>query len=141
LGSKFGGYFTDKRGYLFTLFVGLLIHGTVLVLISFFGYSAIAMYILLVLWTLSAWSSGPALQFNLIQLAPLATSIMFSLYTSIVQLGMAMGAMIGGIVIQSSSIEYVSWVGSVNVFISILLLGIFLRKHLQHNNTVASVKN
>ncbi|MDV8153904.1 MFS transporter [Acinetobacter pittii] len=127
-GSKIGGFLTDKYGSQLTLFLGLTLQSLMLLSISFFNISLFLIFLLLIIWTLSAWSSGPALQFNLIKLAPLSTSIMFSLYASILQLGMALGAMLGGIVIQKSNIEYIPWVAESSILIAILLMSIFYIK-------------
>lgn len=121
-GSKLGGRYTDSLGYAPTLFAGLIIHGLTLVLFSLFGQIIWVVYILLITWSLSAWSSGPALQFRLISLAPESTSIIFSIYTSMIQLGMAAGAIIGGLVIQVGSVSQLSSIGAASVLVSLLLL-------------------
>lgn len=128
LGSQLGGRFTDKSGYARTLYVGLGVHCTVLALFFLFGHSSMAMYALLVFWSMAAWSSGPALQFRLISLAPESTSIIFSFYTSMIQFGMAAGAMIGGLVIQAGALGQVPAYAACSVFISLLLLPKIARK-------------
>ena len=122
VGSQLGGRFTDKSGYARTLYVGLGMHCAVVALFFVFGGSRSAMYALLVFWSMAAWSSGPALQFRLISLAPESTSIIFSFYTSMIQFGMAAGAMIGGLVIQAGALGHVPAYAACSVFIPLLLL-------------------
>ncbi|XRD25419.1 hypothetical protein AABM34_01790 [Lysinibacillus fusiformis] len=66
-----------------------------------------------------------ALQFRLISLAPTVASIILSLYTSISQLGMALGSGVGGLIINLGSFELLTWVGASSViliFISLLIV-------------------
>lgn len=122
VGSQLGGRLTDRAGYVPTLLAGLLLHCVTLVLFTLFGHLAWVMYVLLVTWSVSAWSSGPALQFRLISLAPASTSIIFSVYTSMIQFGMAAGAIVGGLVIQAGALGQLSSVGAASVLVSLLLL-------------------
>ncbi|MDO5610880.1 MAG: MFS transporter [Pseudomonadota bacterium] len=103
VGSRLGGWFTDRSGYAPTLRIGFMVHAITLVMIFAFSTSTVAVFALFMIWSAAAWSSGPAIQFRLISLAPESTSIIFSLYTSILQLGMAAGAIIGGVAIQLGS--------------------------------------
>ncbi|WP_244888330.1 MFS transporter [Janthinobacterium agaricidamnosum] len=121
-GSQLGGRFTDRSGYVLTLLAGLLLHCATLVLFALFGQISWVMYVLLISWSVSAWSSGPALQFRLISLAPESTGIIFSLYASMIQFGMAAGAIVGALVIQAGSLSDISMVGAASVFLSLLLL-------------------
>lgn len=122
IGSRLGGWFTDKSGYAPTLLAGFAVHCATLGLFFLFGQSAWIMYALLITWSLSAWSSGPALQFRLISLAPESTSIIFSCYTSMIQFGMAAGAIAGGVVIQIGSLDQLPSVGAASVLVSLVLL-------------------
>lgn len=118
LGSKFGGYSTDKWGVSPTLIGGMLVHAIALVLISVAGQSPVLMLPLLVLWSFSAWSSGPTQQYNLIQQAPEASGIMLSLNSSVLQLAMAAGAGIGGVVVEQVSLTSISWIGAAGVTVA-----------------------
>ncbi|SFJ49975.1 MFS transporter, DHA1 family, purine base/nucleoside efflux pump [Paenibacillus sp. UNC496MF] len=121
IGSKLGGFGTDRWGYRRTLLAGMALHAAWLVVISFAAQSAALMFPLLMLWSFSAWSSGPTQQYHLISLAPEATSIMLSLNSSAVQLAMAAGAGIGGIVVEGASLTAVTWIGAAGVALAVLL--------------------
>ena len=89
IGSKLGGFSTDRWGVPRTLIGGMLFHAIALLLIALTAHSPIIVFPLLILWSFSAWSSAPTQQYNLITLAPEASGIMLSLNSSVVQLGMA----------------------------------------------------
>jgi DHA1 family putative efflux transporter-like MFS transporter len=118
IGSKLGGFSTDRWGIPRTLVGGMLLHSGVLFLIAAFSQSAAFMLPLLMLWAFSAWSSGPTQQYYLITLAPEASGIMLSLNSSVLQLAMAAGAGIGGVIVESVSLSAVGWLGAAGVAIA-----------------------
>lgn len=118
IGSKFGGYSTDKWGFPRTLIGGMLLHSIALILLSLAGQSPTVVFLLLMLWSFAAWSSGPTQQYHLITLAPEASGIMLSLNTSVVQLAMAAGAGIGGVVVEQVSLASISWIGAAAVAVA-----------------------
>ncbi|MCZ8522556.1 MULTISPECIES: MFS transporter [Paenibacillus] len=128
LGSKLGGYGTDRWGVSRTLVGGMLLHTLALLALSFAAHSPAAMFPLLMLWAFSAWSSGPTQQYNLILLAPQASGIMLSLNSSVLQLAMAAGAGIGGIVVQQASLAAISWIGAAGVAVAALMAAASLRR-------------
>ncbi|WP_129728930.1 MFS transporter [Ectobacillus funiculus] len=137
IGSKFGGFMTDRIGNPRTLVGGLVVHVIALVLLSTIANSTFVVIPLLMLWSFSAWSSGPGLQYNLIWLAPEASGIMLSLYGSFIQLGIAAAAGIGGIAVKSTSILAISWIGATSVAIAAIIAAI----SFSINKKVAKYKN
>jgi DHA1 family putative efflux transporter-like MFS transporter len=137
IGSKFGGFMTDRIGNPRTLVGGLVVHVIALVLLSTIANSTFVVIPLLMLWSFSAWSSGPGLQYNLVWLAPEASGIMLSLYGSFIQLGIAAAAGIGGIAVKSTSILAVSWIGATSVAIAAIIAAI----SFSINKKVAKYKN
>jgi DHA1 family putative efflux transporter-like MFS transporter len=73
------------------------------------------------LWAFSAWSSGPTQQYYLMTLSPEASGIMLSVNTSVLQLAMAAGAGVGGIVVDGVSLSAVGWLGAAGVAIAAVL--------------------
>lgn len=118
IGSKLGGYGTDKWGVPRTLIGGMLLHAASLILLSLAAHSSAAVFPLLMLWAFSAWSSGPTQQYYLMTLAPEASGIMLSLNSSVLQLAMAAGAGIGGVVVQQASLTSISWIGAAGVVVA-----------------------
>ncbi|WP_372011760.1 MFS transporter [Paenibacillus chitinolyticus] len=127
LGSKFGGYSSDKWGVYPTLFGGMLLQAIALVLIFITGQSPVFMLPLLVLWSFSAWISGPTQQFNLVQQAPEAAGVMLSLNSSVLQLAMAAGAGIGGVVVEHVSLTSITWIGAIGVTVAAATATVSLR--------------
>jgi DHA1 family putative efflux transporter-like MFS transporter len=120
VGSKLGGYSTDRWGAPRTLISGMLLHAAALIVLSLTAQSSIVVFGLLIIWAFAAWSSGPTQQYHLITLTPGASGIMLSLNSSVIQLAMAAGAGIGGVVVEQSSLASISWIGAAGVMIAAL---------------------
>jgi DHA1 family putative efflux transporter-like MFS transporter len=123
IGSKSGGYSTDKWGVTPTLTGGMLLHIAALVLLTVtvsFTNSWLPIVAILMLWSFTAWSTGPTQQFNLVRIEPEYSGIMLSLNQSTMQLSMAAGAGIGGIVVDQISLSQITWIGAVGVVIALL---------------------
>ncbi|SFL81974.1 MFS transporter, DHA1 family, purine base/nucleoside efflux pump [Paenibacillus sp. 1_12] len=118
IGSKFGGYSTDRWGVPRTLISGMVLHTVSLILLSLAAHSPAFVFPLLMLWSFAAWSSGPTQQYHLISLAPEASGIMLSLNSSVLQLAMAAGAGIGGIIVEKASLSSISWLGAAGVAVA-----------------------
>ncbi|WP_426983914.1 MFS transporter [Brevibacillus borstelensis] len=122
-GSKFGGFSTDKWGVFPTLTGGMLLHAAALILLSVsvsLPHSWLLVAGLLVLWSFAAWSTGPTQQFNLVRIEPNYSGIMLGLNQSMMQLSMAAGAGMGGIIIDQVSLSSVTWFGMIGVVLAIL---------------------
>lgn len=120
LGSQVGGYGADKWGIPRTMVGGLLLHSGILLLMTSFSHLSMFVLPLLMLWSFFAWSTGPVQQVYLIGMAPEASGIILSLNTSIIQLGMAVGAVIGGMVVENISLQAVGWIGAIGVAIGLI---------------------
>ncbi|MNW56540.1 Purine efflux pump PbuE [compost metagenome] len=119
VGSKVGGYSADKRGIIFTLVSGMVLHVISLILLSLAGQSVISVFAILILWSFAAWSSGPTQQFNLVSLVPESSGVMLSLNQSTMQLSMAVGAGVGGLIVNHVSLASITWFGALGVLIAI----------------------
>jgi DHA1 family putative efflux transporter-like MFS transporter len=135
VGSKFGGYSTDKWGVSRTLVSGMALHGVILILLTLVASQPFAVFPLLLLWSLSAWSSGPAQQFNLVTLAPESSGVLISLNSSVMQLAMAAGAGIGGIVLNHVSLISITWIGGLGVIVAATIAFISFRLPSSSRNT------
>ncbi|MED4583914.1 MFS transporter [Brevibacillus choshinensis] len=122
VGSKLGGYSTDRRGVYRTLMSGMALHIVTLFLLSLAVHSTVFVFPLLILWSFAAWSSGPTQQYHLVTMAPESSGIMLSLNSSVMQLSMAAGAGIGGIVVNGVSLDSVTWIGGFVVAIALTII-------------------
>lgn len=59
VGSKAGGFLTDRRGVLPTLLGGMGLHLAALVTLSVVSGSTTIVVAVLVIWSVAAWSTGP----------------------------------------------------------------------------------
>ncbi|MNW51849.1 Purine efflux pump PbuE [compost metagenome] len=128
IGSKIGGYSADKKGIPFTLLGGMVLHGISLLLLPFAAHSLIAVFALLILWSFAAWTTGPTQQYNLVTLVPESSGVMLSLNQSTMQLAMAAGAGIGGVVVGQVSLSSITWFGAAGVGIAIVATYLLTRR-------------
>lgn len=128
VGSKIGGYSADKKGIPFTLFGGMMLHVISLLLLPFAAHSLMAVLALLILWSFAAWTSGPTQQYNLVTLMPESSGVMLSLNQSTMQLSMAAGAGIGGVIVSQVSLASITWFGAAGVAIAIAAVYLLTRK-------------
>lgn len=120
IGTRFGGYSADKLGTERTLLICLTIHALSLLSLPLLTSSWLATLISMVIWVSAAWMTGPTMQTYFVQRVPQATDLVLSLNTSVMQLGTALGAGLGGMIIKSTtSSGYNPWVGG-----GMLLLGL-----------------
>ncbi|MFX3635996.1 MAG: MFS transporter [Candidatus Pristimantibacillus sp.] len=119
IGSKFGGYSADRWGVPTTLIGGMSLHILMLILMSLITNSLVGVLGVLILWSFAAWSSGPTLQYHLATIEPGASGVLLGLNQSMMQLAMAAGAGIGGIVVDRVSLVSISWLGALGVVVAI----------------------
>ncbi|WP_416296107.1 MFS transporter [Paenibacillus illinoisensis] len=122
IGSKIGGFSTDRWGVHRTLSGGLALHIVMLILLSVVTHTLLGVMIVLLLWSFSAWSSGPTQQYHLTTIEPEASGVMLGLNQSMMQLAMAAGAGVGGIAIETISLTSITWIGAAGIAIAILAL-------------------
>ncbi|WP_289136567.1 MFS transporter [uncultured Brevibacillus sp.] len=118
-GSKLGGFSTDRWGAPVTLTVGMILQIIMLILLSLVTNTLIGVLTILALWSLFTWSSGPSQQFLISTLEPESSAVLSGLNQSMLQLAMAAGAGIGGIVVAKVSISVVPWIGALGIAIAI----------------------
>lgn len=124
VGSKLGGFLADRIGAARTLIGGIIVQVISLTIVSLFSTSEMVVVLFLIIWATAAWTCGPMLNYNLVSKAPEASGILLSLNSTFVQLGFAVGAVVGGIVVEGASIMAISWTGMITVTIA-ACVGIF----------------
>lgn len=120
VGSKFGGYSTDRWGVSLTLIGGMALHIIMLFLLSFVTHSFIGVLVILILWSFSAWSTGPTQQYHLATIEPELSGVLLGINQSMMQLAMAAGAGIGGMVVEKISLASLPWIGAFGVVIALV---------------------
>ncbi|MCC3375086.1 MFS transporter [Cohnella sp. REN36] len=122
LGSRFGGYGADRWGAFRILLVSLLLHAAALALLPWAAATFAGALLLLTVWIGSAYMTTPAQQYYLVSLSPdpSMSGLTLGLNNSILQLGIAIGAGIGGWVTSRTSVLNLGWVGALSIMLSLL---------------------
>ncbi|GIP34572.1 MFS transporter [Paenibacillus sp. J2TS4] len=129
LGSYIGGYSVDKWGVKKTLFVTIGSRTLTLFLLPLVGEHPIFLFLIMMAWSASGWATTPANQTYLRSLAPKLADMIIAVNTSFMQLGIALGSAMGGLIISNHySYTSLSWfagfitlVGLFSFFLSISL--------------------
>lgn len=121
VGSKFGGYSTDRWGVAFTLVGGMGLHIIMLLLLSIVTHSYVGVLIILIFWSFAAWSTGPTQQYHLATIEPELSGVLLGLNQSMMQLAMAVGAGVGGIFVEKVSLASITWIGALGVAFAIIV--------------------
>ncbi len=105
-----------------------VIQAAVLILLSFLAPFKVAGVIGVILMGLLAFMNVPGLQLYIVQLAekyvPSAVDVASALNIAAFNIGIALGSVIGGIVIGSMGLVHTPWIGALMVILAILLTGI-----------------
>jgi len=112
-GSRLGGYGADRWGIVRTILISLLVHAGALLALPFVSDGAPGALITLAIWFGAAWTTTPAQQYYLVSISPKTADFVLSLNNSVLQLGIAVGAAAGGLVVQLSSVHQLGWAGAV----------------------------
>lgn len=122
IGSKAGGSGTDRWGVARTLTGATLLNMVMLILLSVVsGTSIFLVFSVLVLWSLFSWAASPSQQYDLLTLSPKTSGVMLALNTSVLQLAIAAGAGLGGIVINFLSLQAITWVAAASVAVAAMI--------------------
>lgn len=119
-GSKFGGFSADRWGIAITLKRGLVLNIVSMILLSFVSSSLIAVFMILIIWSFAGWSSGATQQYNLATIHPESSDVLLGLNQSMMQLGFAVGAGLGGLVVGQLSVSSITWFGALGVVFALV---------------------
>ncbi|WGY45762.1 MFS transporter [Vibrio sp. ABG19] len=124
-GNIWGGKLADKHGptqALSVIFTGLSL---VLLLLTFAAPNPVTAVIIMLIWGMFAFGNVPGLQVYVVKLAehytPNAVDVASGLNIAAFNIGIALGAWGGGLVVEQSGLMTTPWVGAIVVAVALLL--------------------
>ena len=127
IGNTFGGKAADKNPVkaLFWMFV---IQAVILVILSFTAPFKVAGTVTIVLMGLLAFMNVPGLQLFVVQLAekyvPTAVDVASAINIAAFNLGIAIGAFVGGMIVDKMGLIHTPWIGGAMVLAAAILTAI-----------------
>ncbi|HCE9330682.1 TPA: MFS transporter, partial [Pseudomonas aeruginosa] len=112
LGALLGGRAADRWPGPATFVAFLLLHALALVLLPFATGGLPLLLGAVVFWCVFNMAPGPAIQKYLVELSPDTAAIQISLNTSAIQLGVALGAFIGAVLVDQVAVRALPWWGA-----------------------------
>ncbi|WP_028549432.1 MFS transporter [Paenibacillus sp. UNC451MF] len=113
IGSRIGGIGVDHWGTVRMISICLTILAASLALLPIFHSSLAVGIVLILIWMFALSMMVPAIQTYFIQQAPQSSNLVLGLNTSILHLGVAVGASVGGIMVKTTAtVFYHPWIAS-----------------------------
>ncbi|MFB9859702.1 MFS transporter [Salinicoccus siamensis] len=120
LGTYLGGNMVDWIGTKRTLFIMLTLFMVAMAIMPLVYGKPVLFYITLFIWSLFQWSTSPAVQSGLVENVQGSAALVFSWNMSGLNLGIGIGAVIGGIYINNFDISYAPWLSVFIIALGIL---------------------
>ncbi len=121
-GTLIGGRLNDRFGSRRTLSVQLSLLGAMMALLPLTAGSWPAMLVVLMLWACAGFGMMPPQQSWLAALAPAQAPLLLSLNSSMLYLGTAAGAIVGGALASTLGLQQLGWAGLPFVALALVLL-------------------
>jgi multidrug resistance protein len=130
IGNEIGGRWANHNPVR-ALFWMFIMQAVVLIAMSFMIPFKVAGLIAIFLMGLLAFMNVPGLQLYVVQLAekyvPTAVDVASALNIAAFNIGIAIGATIGGVVVGSIGLVHTPWIGGLMVLVAVLLTGISIK--------------
>ncbi|ATC88774.1 MFS transporter, DHA1 family, arabinose polymer transporter [Pseudoalteromonas arctica A 37-1-2] len=124
IGNIWGGKLADKRGPISALSIIFSALSIILLIFTFTMESKIAAVLTILVWGAFAFGNVPGLQLYVVKQAqkhtPNAVDVASGLNIAAFNIGIALGSIIGGSVVENMTLQDTAWIGAV---ISVLALG------------------
>ncbi|WP_186474180.1 MFS transporter [Psychrobacter sp. KCTC 72983] len=125
IGNIWGGKLADKRGPISALSIIFSALSVILLLFTFTMQSKIAAVLTILVWGAFAFGNVPGLQTYVVKQAekytPNAVDVASGLNIAAFNIGIALGSVIGGSVVENMSLQDTAWIGAV---ISLMALAV-----------------
>ena len=140
IGGGVGGLLSDRFGPQKTIIGVISVFAVSIFAIPFTTTFMPLFIVVMMIWSLLSWAITPAMQSYLIASAPETSDIQQSLNNSALHFGIAFGSMIGGVVIERSTVEMNALVGSVLAVLTLIVVALSMKKSLQPKEENSSLK-
>lgn len=118
-GGGFGGTLADLMGTKRTILTAIIAFGLAIFAIPYTTFFLPLFLVVMIVWGMMSWAISPAMQSYLIEASPETSDIQQSLNNSALHLGIAIGSLIGGVVIEQASIKQTATVGGLLVIVAL----------------------
>jgi predicted MFS family arabinose efflux permease len=124
-GNIWGGRLADRLGPIKALSYIFAALAAVLLVFTFTASNSVAAVLTILVWGAFAFGNVPGLQVYVVQLAekytPNAVDVASGLNIAAFNVGIALGSILGGVIIERMSLTDTAWVGAIIVVIALIL--------------------
>jgi predicted MFS family arabinose efflux permease len=125
VGNIWGGRMADRMGPIKALHIIFTALALVLLAFTFTAGNQIAAVITILIWGAFAFGNVPGLQVYVVQLAekytPQAVDVASGLNIAAFNVGIALGSILGGVVIERMTLMDTTWIGALIVALALVL--------------------
>jgi len=121
-GTIAGGWANDHFGSIRVISYQLAVVGVMMVLLPFTKGQVMLTVLVLMIWGIHGFGSMVPQQSRLVMLAPSQAPMLMSLNSSMLYIGSALGAVVGGLAMSKIDVGHLSWIGAPFVLLSLLTL-------------------
>ncbi|WP_257351407.1 MFS transporter [Pseudalkalibacillus decolorationis] len=132
VGGGIGGSLSDRFGTKPTIIAVIVAFAISIFSIPYTTFALPLFLVVMVIWSMLSWAITPAMQSYLIESSPETSDIQQSLNNSALHFGIAFGSMVGGIVIERTSVELNPTIGGLFIIVALIAAVFSMRKK---NNT------
>lgn len=135
-GGGLGGIMGDRIGTKQTILIVAVTLCCAIFSIQYTIFSYVVFFIVMIIWGMMSWAMSPPMQSYLIEISPETSDIQQSLNNSSLHFGIAVGSLIGGIVIENFSVGFNAIIGGILVLLSIGTALISMSSGLARNEKI-----
>ncbi|MDZ4407634.1 MFS transporter [Bacillus cereus] len=139
IGGGIGGLLSDRIGPKKTITTVISLFAVSIFILPFTTFNTPLFLIVMIIWSMMSWALQPAIQSYLIVSAPDTSDIQQSLNNSAAHVGMALGASIGGIVIERLGVEMNAVIGGILVVVALFVALASMQKKKQKTDTKSKI--
>lgn len=122
IGTSVGGILTDRIGVQKTLAMMVILFIVSLFSLPFVLHSFTWIIFVSLIWSLTIWGTSSPIQYYLIKAAPQSADLALSLNMSALNIGIALGSLVGGAVLLQLPVTTEPWIGGLFGIVGLLLL-------------------